>query len=268
MAGRGTWFSATMISFVRKAVRRVRRRFFGTIIHVDTAEPLVALTFDDGPDPVITPALLELLGEHGARATFFMTGEHAAAYPDLVAAVRDGGHAIGNHSWDHPSFPLIPGRERRSQIRRCAGVLPESDGSLFRPPYGHQSAASRWDALLTGHEVVTWSVCVPDWEDHDGAWLADFALQRITPGSVVLMHDGMIDFQGEACPAREATLDAVGRILTALHGHYGFVTVPELMRRGKVVRAAWCMEPDLEILNSLQRTSGTPRRYALPELSR
>ncbi|MDP3848889.1 MAG: polysaccharide deacetylase family protein [Luteolibacter sp.] len=257
-----------MVSFVRKAVRSVRRRFSGTITHVETAEPLVALTFDDGPDPVITPALLKLLGGHGAKATFFMTGEHAAAYPELVAAVRDGGHAIGNHSWDHPSFPLISGRERRSQIRRCAGVLPGSDRSLFRPPYGHQSTASRRDALLTGHEVIAWSVCVPDWEDHDGEWLADFALQRITPGSVVLMHDGMVDFLGAASPGREATLDAVGRILAALHGRYGFITVPELLRRGKAVRTAWWMEPDLEILNSLQRKSGTPRRYALPELSR
>lgn len=257
-----------MISFVRKAVRCVRRRISGTITHVETAEPLVALTFDDGPDPAITPALLKLLSEHGAKATFFMTGEHAAANPDLVAAVRDGGHAIGNHSWDHPSFPLISSRERKSQIKRCAGVLPESDLSIFRPPYGHQSAASRWDARLTGHEVIAWSVCVPDWEDHNGAWLADFALQRIEPGSVVLMHDGMIDFQGNACPDREATLDAVWRILTTLRGRYGFVTVPELLRHGKAVRAAWWMEPDLEILNSLQRKSGSPRRYALPELSR
>lgn len=257
-----------MKSFVRKTVRSIRLRFSGTVTHVATEEPLVALTFDDGPDPVVTPALLKILESHGAKATFFMTGENAAAHPEVVEAVRNGGHALGNHSWDHPSFPLISGGERRNQVRRCAGTLAVSGTPVFRPPYGHQSPASRWDLLLTGHEVVAWNVCVPDWEGHDGTWLADFALGRITPGSIVLMHDGMVDFLDGAGSDRQPSLDAVERILAALHLRYEFVTVPELLRRGRAVRAAWWMEPDLEILNSLKRKSGIPRRYELPRVSR
>lgn len=251
-----------MKSFVRKTVRSVRLRFSGTVTHVTTDEPLVALTFDDGPDPVVTPALLEILKSHAAKATFFMTGENAAAHPDVVAAVRDGGHAIGNHSWDHPSFPLISGGERRDQVRRCARALAVSDALVFRPPYGHQSPASRFDALLTGHEVVTWNVCVPDWEGHDGAWLADFALSRIAPGSIVLMHDGMVDFPGERGADRSRTLEAVGRILSSLDGRFEFVTVTELLRRGRAVRVPWWMKPNVQLLNSLNRSSGIPRRYA------
>lgn len=250
-----------MMSFVRDAARNLRLRFSGTVTHVATEEPLVALTFDDGPDPDATPALLEILASRNAKATFFMTGENAAAYPELVAAVMAGGHAVGNHSWDHPSFPLISARERKAQIRRCARVLAANDTAIFRPPYGHQSAASRRDVLLSGHEVIAWNVCVPDWEDHDGEWLADFALQRIKPGSVVLMHDGMVDFTGGACLDRKQTLVAVGQVLDALHEQFEFVTVPELMRRGKWVRTLWVMEPDLKVLNSLDRKRGLPRRY-------
>lgn len=92
-----------MKSLVRRAFRRVRLRLTGTVTNFLTEEPLVALTFDDGPDPVVTPALLEILAAHNAKATFFMTGENAVKHPELVEAVRGGGHAIGNHSWDHPS---------------------------------------------------------------------------------------------------------------------------------------------------------------------
>lgn len=250
-----------MKSSIRNAVRSVRLRFSGTITHVATDEPLVALTFDDGPDPVVTPALLKILGAYGAKATFFMTGENAEIYPELVSAVRGAGHAIGNHSWDHPSFPLVSGRERRSQIRRCAAVLPADDTPIFRPPYGNQSAASRLDATLTGHSVVTWNVCVPDWEDHDGAWLGDFTLRQLKAGSIVLMHDGMFDFMGDTHSDRGATLDAVERILSASSKQFEFVTVPELLRRGKVVRVAWWMKPDVGFLNRLNRRNGVSRRY-------
>lgn len=252
-----------MKSFLGRIARSLARRTGGTITHVSTSDPLVALTFDDGPDPVTTPALLRILDTFGAKATFFMTGENAAAYPEMAAAVRDGGHAIGNHSWDHPSFPLISGSERRRQIRRTAGVLHSSGAQIFRPPYGHQTAASRRDAWLSGHKVVTWNVCVPDWEDHDGAWLAEFALDRIKAGSVVLMHDGMVDFTGESSSDRGPTLVAVEKILTALGGEYDFVTVPELLRRGKPVMVKWRMEPDVEFLNRLNRRNGIPRRYAV-----
>ncbi len=250
------------MKLLRDKIRRfVRRKLAWTITNVATDEALVALTFDDGPNPEATMELLRILKAHAAKATFFMTGENAAAHPEIVSAVRDAGHALGNHSWDHPSFPLIPGRERREQIRRCADVLPDGGSRLFRPPYGHQSAASQWDTWRTGHQVVAWSVAVPDWEDHTGEWLAAFALERLRPGCVVLLHDGVFDFTGDARTGRGATLDAVERILAATRGKYEFVTIPELLRRGRPARTDWWMEPDIGFLNQLQRSNGIPRRY-------
>src|SRR3990172_5069992 len=101
----------------------VMRRVLGTVTHVSTHASVVALTFDDGPHPEFTPRLLDILDKHQAQATFFMIGAAAQRYPDLVRRAAQAEHAIGNHSWDHPSFPLITGRERRAQMRACAQAI-------------------------------------------------------------------------------------------------------------------------------------------------
>ena len=80
----------------------------GSLIRVSTTEPVIALTFDDGPHPVDTPALLEVLARHRARATFFLVGKSAARHPELVARIVAEGHAVGGHTWDHPSLPTLP----------------------------------------------------------------------------------------------------------------------------------------------------------------
>lgn len=240
------------------------RRFTGTITRVRTPEPLVALTFDDGPDPQATPALLEILAAHGAKATFFMSGENAASHPALVAAVRAAGHAIGNHSWDHPSFPMLPLREAFFQIRRCGRIIGAQRPAMFRPPYGHQSAATQIAARIAGHRVVTWSVVLPDWLDHDADRLFDEAVHQIHPGAILLMHDGLVDFGDERHRDRRPTIQTVDRILSVFGSEYRFVTVPELIRRGNPVRTNWFMRPDTGFLNHLTRADGRARRYRIP----
>jgi peptidoglycan/xylan/chitin deacetylase (PgdA/CDA1 family) len=222
------------------------RRIAGTITDVTTSDPVIALTFDDGPNPTTTPAVLRILNTHGAKATFFMTGENAVAHPEVVAAVRAAGHAIGNHSWDHPSFPLISGLKRFRQIRKCAKVIREPGKRLFRPPYGNQTAVSQLLAWLTGHEVIAWSVVLPDWLDHDGAWLAGESLKQVRAGSIILMHDNLMDFIEDRYQDRRPTLDALERILSALENRYEFVTVPELLLRGRPSRVNWFMKPDID----------------------
>jgi peptidoglycan-N-acetylglucosamine deacetylase len=133
-----------------KVVGVAGRWLLGTITHVVTQDHVVALTFDDGPHPEFTPRLLEILRGHQARATFFMLGEAARRYPDLVKQVATEGHAIGNHSWDHPSFPLITARQQQQQIIACAQALAPYGQRLFRPPYGHQSMPSRLTAFRLG----------------------------------------------------------------------------------------------------------------------
>ncbi|MGH8754891.1 MAG: polysaccharide deacetylase family protein [Burkholderiales bacterium] len=122
----------------------------GTITHVSTSDAVAALTFDDGPHPEFTRRLLDILDRYQARATFFIVGRSAQRYPELVKRIAQAGHALGNHSWDHPSFPYISRRERRLQIRACAKAIHPYGLKLFRPPYGNQSIASRLDALCIG----------------------------------------------------------------------------------------------------------------------
>ena len=163
-------------------------------------------------------------------ATFFMLGESARKHPNVVQQVAEEGHAIGNHSWDHPSFPLISGRERRAQIRACASVIAPYGGQrLFRPPYGHQSVASRLDALWLGYPVVTWNVVAEDWCDRDADWMANRLVKQIRPGSVVVLHDAIYrSVQVVPQHDRQRMLTAIDMTLERLGDRFRFVTVPEL----------------------------------------
>jgi len=122
------------VGIVYKVLAVAERHLMGIITHVETQEEVAALTFDDGPHPEYTPRLLEILERLQARATFFMVGEAAQRHREIVRRVADAGHAIGNHSWDHPSFPQITGRERREQIRPCERAIAPYGERIFRPP--------------------------------------------------------------------------------------------------------------------------------------
>ena len=226
----------------------IARRFLGTVIRVDTAEPVVALTFDDGPHPEYTPRLLDILDRHGARASFFMVGQLAAKYPAIVKEVAQRGHSIGNHSWDHPSFPSLDRSQRRQQIRQCAAVLAEGGKRLFRPPFGHQDMASRIDAWAMGYDVIAWSILVDDWLDHGPEQIYEKLSNRIKPGSIILLHDSLFCAESGAHLSRASTLEAVDRLLTECP-EYDFVTVQELMRRGRPVRKLWERHGDPEWLD-------------------
>jgi len=217
----------------------------GTITHVVTTSPVAALTFDDGPDPASTPRLLDILSAHGARATFFMLGTAAARYPEIVRDVARRGHAIGNHSWDHPSFALIRSAERREQLRRCAGALGASHAPLFRPPFGQQTIASRIDAARLKYDVVAWNVVGRDWLDLGVDGLTRDLLAQIRPGSIILLHDALAPggLLEDIHTSRDDMLSAVANVLDALRTTMRFVTVPELLRSGRARREPWLVRP-------------------------
>lgn len=233
-----------------------------------TNDHVAALTFDDGPHPEYTPRLLEVLGTHNAHATFFMIGSVAQQFPQVVGEVAQAGHAIGNHSWDHPSFPLITGRERRAQIRACARAIAPYGQRLFRPPYGHQSIMSQLDALLLGYQVVTWNLLAHDWLDHDPEWMLNLILQKIQPGSVILFHDGLPQALEVQYRNREPTIQVVKLLLEKLSSHYRFVTIPDLLIHGRPHRQIWFQKPNMPFLQRLKlkktKTSGT---FQMKELS-
>jgi len=241
-------FAARVMRFGLRIPQRLMsgamRAAMGTITHVETEEAVAALTFDDGPHPVYTPRLLDILARHRARATFFMIGENAARYPDLVRRVAAAGHAIGNHSWNHPRMPSLASAERRIQIRKCAHAIAPYGSRLFRPPRGLQTKASRLDTLWLRHRVITWSIQADDWMPHDAIWTADHLERHIKPGSIILLHDMLWDLSVKEAADRSAMLEGLDRFLDRMRGRYRFLTVPELLRTGRPARRNWYVKHD------------------------
>jgi peptidoglycan/xylan/chitin deacetylase (PgdA/CDA1 family) len=241
-------------SFARRLVHAASAHPLGTIVAAAPREHLAALTFDDGPDPQWTPRLLDLLEAHGARGTFFLVGQAAARHPELVARMVRAGHAIGNHTWDHLSLPLLKRRGRRAQIRWCgealAPHLSPGEEKLFRPPYGHQSLASQLDALALGYRIVTWSIVAEDWRADPAEVLVGRVRRRLRPGAIVLFHDTLATTDDPRHRDRTPTLQAV-ETLVREPGRYRWVTVPELLRHGRPLCWPWYKRPDLAWLRKV-----------------
>lgn len=246
---------------LRRFAKPVAKRWLGTITHAKKAQLLAALTFDDGPHPRYTPALLDILERHGARATFFCLGRFARQHPEIVRRAALAGHAIGNHTYDHPSLSLVNRKERRFQIRTCAQALGPFEQKIVRPPYGHQSLASRLDLLWLGYQVVTWNVVAEDWLDRDCDWMTEHLLKRISPGCIVLLHDRLLNAPKQRYFDRSAVLETVDRVLAQLTGRYQFVTVPELLQLAQPGREFWISKANVPWLNTLCEEDGGGRRY-------
>jgi len=245
-------FLRTITSPSRAGAAIARRLVRGTITHVLTEEPVAALTFDDGPDPVFTPRLVDILERHGARGTFFMVGKSAERYPEVVRRVAEGGHAVGVHSWDHPSFPLISLAERRRQIRACEHALAPFGCRLFRPPFGHQTVPSYVGARLLGYEVIAWNIAVNDWSGDAAPDIRTRIEQKLHPGSIVLLHDHLFAYGESDARDRTPTLEAVDQLLASLQGAMKMVTIPELLKRGRPHRVHWRHQRELSWLSTLR----------------
>lgn len=223
---------------LRRLLDRVRNRvaapFCGATVAVATREKLLALTFDDGPDPESTPALLDLLARVGARATFFVLGARAAQNPELIARILAEGHEIGNHTWDHPSLTSLTPDEAEAQLRRTRDSLAPHGQALMRPPYGHQDFRVNRIARRLGHRVVLWNVNGGDWQGEGAEAIAGRILAQAAPGAIVLLHDSLYTADDEAFRDRAPTIEAVAQVVAGLPD-YRFVTVSELLRRGAPV---------------------------------
>jgi len=236
------------------------RSCFGVIRSVLTDQPAIALTFDDGPNPECTPALFTLLARYNARATFFMVGKLAVRHPEIVRAAAQGGHAIANHSWSHLSLPMLTAREHYEQLRRAEDALSPYCEKLFRPPYCHQSVSNCWHTLLSGYDVVTFSVHAEDWLPRSSEWMAARLVGQARPGSIIILHDNIYrSILPAAQHDRGPMLRALEIALEELQERFRFVTVPELLRSGRAVRENHFegglpeMEPALRCILAEQR---------------
>lgn len=175
---------------------------------------LVALTFDDGPDPVVTPAVLGLLEQAGARATFFCVGQRAEAHPEVMAAIRARGHGVGNHSYSHPSGFALRGPVGLSrEIRRAQEAIERVGGGrprLFRAPAGIQNPWLAPALASAGLSLVSWTRRGYDTVSHDGARVAARLGRGLRAGDILLLHDGS---SARDPTGRPVVLEALPRVL-------------------------------------------------------
>lgn len=136
---------------------------------------------------------------------------------------------------------------------RCADAIAPYGQRLFRPPYGHQSVASRLDAMSLGYGVIAWNVVADDWYDHDSDRIVDRVMRQIQPGSVILLHDRLCDALEDRYFDRGPLLKAVDTLLERLDGRFRFVTVPELLRCGRPQRSNWYLKANVNGLKKLKR---------------
>jgi peptidoglycan/xylan/chitin deacetylase (PgdA/CDA1 family) len=172
----------------------------------------LALTFDDGPDPVHTPALLDALAELRAPATFFVLGKRVDAHPELAARIVREGHELGNHTYSHPYLPLARSQTVARELAAADAAIERATGTrptLARPPYGGRSPRNVRVFDRAGKRLVLWDVNSFDWKQRSPEAITERVLSRVRPGSIILLH--------EARDGGETTVQAVKKLVPALH---------------------------------------------------
>ncbi|GKY87872.1 polysaccharide deacetylase family protein [Sinisalibacter aestuarii] len=164
-----------------------------TVTAAPTRARLVALTFDDGPHPRLTPQLLDLLKARRVRATFFVIGRNVARYPDIVKRMVDEGHEIGNHTWRHPVLSQLGTASVLRELDRTSEAVYRAVQRIpvtMRPPYGALSASQR--AMVARERempTILWSVDPEDWRRPGAEVVASRIVGRARPGAIILSHD-------------------------------------------------------------------------------
>ena len=170
----------------------------------------LALTFDDGPDPVYTPKLLDLLRGKDVKATFFVVGKRADQYPEIVRRACAEGHLVGNHTWSHnPLFCFLTPRRLRAEIERCTESIRRSCGSqprFFRSPVGLRHPLLAPYLEEAGLEYVSWSIRTFDTFTTNSSVLAQRILNKAVSGDIILLHDHLPR-------GTDAMLDALPRVI-------------------------------------------------------
>ena len=185
----------------------------------DTGIRKVALTYDDGPDPVYTRELLAVLKEEDVRATFFLLGQEITGQEEIVREMYADGHILGNHTYSHVDLAGLTEAEALEQLRKtnetiaaCTGEYPQ----YFRPPFGRcsESVNEKMPMLM-----IMWTLDTRDWECQDTGRIVENVVQNVKENDIILMHDGY-----------ETTVEATRQIIPLLKEKgYTFVTVEELM---------------------------------------
>jgi peptidoglycan/xylan/chitin deacetylase (PgdA/CDA1 family) len=204
---------------------------FGSALIAPARAGELALTFDDGPNPKWTPRLLDVLGEQGVKATFFMLGGRAQTEPALVRRIAAEGHLIGNHSWSHPNLALTAASKVREELARTSETLEQVTGErvrYFRPPFGARRPAVFRIARELGLRVVTWNAMTSDWSETSADRIAEELVAKIDRlgrrgrAANIVLHDGGHREQGID---RRPSVAAAGMLVARYAGTHRFVRV-------------------------------------------
>jgi peptidoglycan/xylan/chitin deacetylase (PgdA/CDA1 family) len=221
------------------------------VMRVETDEKVVSLTYDDGPDPEQTPAVLDALAEAGATATFFVLSERAQAFPHVLRRMVEEGHEVALHGIDHAALTDVSAREAVRRIGAARAVVEEiieRPIRYYRPTYGRLSVSAHLGVRLLGLDVVIWTAWARDWFDAPPQEVADRVITSLHPGAVVLLHDTTDDRQAlEAGPVPTfARADVTRRVLRGLtDAGYRSIRTGELLQRYRPVRAVKVQRPAL-----------------------
>lgn len=211
-----------------------------TVTRGPANERVVALTYDDGPNPPYTGRILDVLESEHVHATFFLVGRAVQAYPTVVEReVRDG-DAIGNHTWDHRHLIILPRSQVRASLQRTDAAIYAAarvHTHLMRPPFGARDWIVMQAAHRLGYTVVMWSVPLArDWEYPPAQVIAQRVLPHVDDGAIIVLHDGN---RGQLCAAkhlaphicdRSSDIQATRLIVDNLKTQgYRFVTIPQLI---------------------------------------
>ncbi len=208
--------------------------FYGKVLtHLSTTQKIVALTFDDGPNGDATLQVLQTLKNQKIRATFFMIGDNVLYYPDIAKQVAEDGNEIGNHTMHHSRLlPFADSNEVREDLLATNEIIFNATGQnpkFFRPPFGFRTPWVIDSAERSGFTVVTWNDLTVDYEKSaTSEQIQKNILQRVRPGSIIVLHDGFDTHHGAD---RSAMLAALPKIIDSLKAQgYQFVTLGEFYR--------------------------------------
>lgn len=185
----------------------------------------IALTFDDGPHPYKTNAVLDLLAQYGIRATFFVIGENVSYYPEPLRRAVALGHEIGNHTYHHTPLSDSCAQSTAEEIEKTEDIIFRTAGyrtKLFRPPEGAYDECALQVAKSKDYQVILWTVDTRDWANTSAETIVSTVTANTKGGSILLFHD----YMGKRSHAMEALEILIPQLLAQ---GYEFVTVSELL---------------------------------------
>ena len=206
-------------------LRGFASRYPDVLFDVRTEQPVIALTIDDAPHPDVTPQLLKVLKKHGASVTFFVLGEHAKAYPELLGAARDAGHELANHMYSDSKSAGLPSLRFLEELLQTQDLLEPFGGSRWCRP-GTGVINQRIVKLMVDHNFIPTLGSAYPLDLRVPEYLASQQLlMTARPGAILVLHDG---------PERTKTLRILDRILPKLISKgYRFVTLTELVETAR-----------------------------------